>query len=543
MMKKWLLLLIVTVILTSVLSAITIKVAVLPLKRLDSPSKYIQNIMTIRDLQHTFNTSDKFELLDMKATANALKEMAIDDIDDMEKADMAEIGKTLNADVVVLGTISAIGDNLFDINFRFYSMRTDEIKNQRVDVVKEKKKRWATLEKDFLGRLSTFITEELDKMNTLAIQDYTAENYTQAEKEFNTVLSYNPENIQSYYYLGMIAYQNKDYAKAITDLNKSLPDTLTAKDSKSLQGLSDVYKDMGNTDMMLNTLVKLANLQQDAELWLSIANLYVENKQNAKAREALENSLRVDPEFKNSKIRMAFLLYDMAEYGDAIPYLEFAANDNPDNDMIGRRLAFSYQKAGRIDEAISRYQNSIQNNPTNIGAYLNLAGLYRTVATDAAEAKNEARVAEYNQKAIDILTRAKAIDAENAYVYLRFADVYLAANNMTEAETNATLAIAKDYSLYQPYVLRATVYQRLGTDKYNQFIDLEKKAAAAYGNTASRLSKERDAARLAANTYFNKAQDDLKAARNRTSETEILSDINNKLDTVAQLIAQTSKVY
>jgi hypothetical protein len=128
-MKKWLMLLIVTLVLTSVLSAVAVKVAVLPLKRLDSASKYIQKFMTIRDLQRTFDKNEKFELLNLKTTAEAFKDMAIEDIDEMEKDDMAEIGKELSADVVILGTVSAINSMVFSLQFKYYSMRTDEKRN------------------------------------------------------------------------------------------------------------------------------------------------------------------------------------------------------------------------------------------------------------------------------------------------------------------------------------------------------------------------------------------------------------------------------
>lgn len=547
-MKKWLLLLVMTVILASVLSAATFKVAVLPLKRLDSASKYIQKFLTIRDLQYTFDKNDKFELMNMKVVAEAFEEMDIEDIDDMEKEDMAEAGKLLKADVVILGTIGAGGYNnkmqqVFNIQFRFYSMKTNDMTSFRVDVVKPKKDRWKTLDKDFMGKLTGFINEELDKMKNIAIQDYYAENYKQAEEGFNNVLLYNPEIKDAYFYMGLIAYQQKNYPQAITNLNKALSDSLVLADSKVLQNLANVYKDSGDRNMQINTLVKLANLQQDEELWLSVANLYVENNQNDKAREALEKSLALDPNFRKAQYRMAFLLFDMSNYNDAIPYLEKAADENPENDLIGRRLAFSYQKAGRISSAITRYEDMIKTNPNNNIAYLNLAGLYRTAAGEAAEQNNQPLVNEYNQKALNTLQRLQQIDSENALVYLRFADTYLAMNNTGEAEKNAQLALSKDARLYQPYVIMATINQRNGSTKYNQFIDYEKKAQETYGNTARRFAQLRDAARLEANTLFRKADEQLRAAKLRTTEPEVISDIDNKLSVLANLISQSAKMF
>ncbi|MBM4399315.1 MAG: tetratricopeptide repeat protein [Candidatus Cloacimonetes bacterium] len=540
-MKKWLLLLTVTLVLTSIFAATTIKVAILPLKRVDSSSKYIQKIMTIRDLDRTFMTNDKFELINLKTTAEVFKDSDIEDIDEMDKEDMAEIGRELNADVVILGVISSINDQNYSIQFRFYSMKTDDLKSQRIDVVKDKKKRWAVLEKDFLGKLSGFINEEMEKMNTLAIQDYHSENYKQAEKGFNQILLYTPDNKQAFYYLGMIAYHNKDFDKAIVNLNKSLPEKITTNEISALQCLSNAYRDKGDKDMMINTLIQIANLQNDEDLWVTIANLYAENKQVLKAKEALLNSLKIEPKYMKAIYRMAFLLYDNGLFDESIPYLEQTANENPDNDLISRRLAFAYQKAGKIDDAIMRYESIIYNNPTNALAYLNVAGLYRTAATDASEKGNQTLVNELNNKAIDVLTRLQKIDGENALVYLRFADVYLATNNLTEAEKNANTALNKDSALYQPYIILATINQRNGSTKYNQFIDLEKKAREAYGKTADRLVKERDTARIAANGLFRRAEEQLKAAKNRTSEPEVLLDVDNKLATLSQLISQTGR--
>lgn len=542
-MKKWLLILILTIAITSILMAATIKVAVLPLKRLDSSSKYIQKFLTIRDLEHTFNTNDKFEMLDLNTTAQVFKDLDYIDIDEMEKADMAEIGKELKADVVVLGVISSASNDVYSIQFRFYSMRTDELKSQRVDVVKNKKKRWAALEKDFLGKLALFINDEFDKIENLAIQDYHAENYRQSEQGFNSILSYYPDNKQAQYYLGMIAYNQKNYDKAITYLNKALSDTLTIKDINILRSLSNAYNDKGDQNSRLNTLVTMANLQSDEELWLSIGNLYAENNQNSKAEEALLKAIKIEPKFLKAQYRLAFLYYDEGKYNEAIPYLEKAATENPDNELISRRLAFSYQKAGRITESIARYENIILTTPSNLNAYLNLAGLYRSAANEASEANNQTLATEYNQKSIITLKKLQVLDPENAIMYLRFADVYLSMNNTTEAETNANAALTNDSSLYQPYMILASINQRKGSDKYNQFIDLEKRARESYGKTADRLGKERDAARIAANNLFKKAEEQLKAAKARTNEPEIISDVDSKLANLTQLINQSGKTY
>lgn len=537
-MKRWLMLILVVTALTSVLTATTIKVAVLPLKRTDSASKYIQKFLTIRDLQHTFDTNQNYALMDMKQTAATFKEQDIEDIDEMDKPDMAAIGKELGADVLVMGTINSIDQNTFSILFRIYSVRTDDLKTIKVAVEKEKRKRWDVLEKNFLAKLDSVISEELDKIGVMAVQDFQSEDYVNSEMKFNSVLSFNPNDKNAYYYLGLIAQKQKNYDKAISNLTRAMPDTLSIKSVKILQAMVNVYEEAKNTAMLLTTLEQMANLQNDEELWLSIANRYVDNNQKNKAKTALEQALKINPDYMKGTVRMAFLLYDNEQYREAIPYLEKAANDNPDNDLYAKRLAFSYQKSGMIAEAIARYEKIVSSDPTNKKAYLNLAGLYRAAATEASDA---AVIADMNQKALQTLNRLKSVDPNDATMFIRLADTYLAMNMITEAEGASNTALSKDSNLYQPFIILATINQRRGTEKYNQFVDLEKAFLKAFGQTANRLDKERKAAKAAANGFFRKADEQLRAAKARTNEPEVISDINSKISVLSQLIEQTSK--
>ena len=57
---------------------------------------------------------------------------------------------------------------------------------------------------------------------------------------------------------------------------------------------------------------------------------------------------------------------------------------------------------------------------------------------------------------------------------------------------------------------------------------------------ANQLKKDRDNARVAANNHFRKAAEYLNLAKVRTSEPEIVNDINTRLNTVNQLISRSA---
>lgn len=88
-------------------------------------------------------------------------------------------------------------------------------------------------------------------------------------------------------------------------------------------------------------------------------------------------------------------------------------------------------------------------------------------------------------------------------------------------------------------MILSAVYQTRGTEQYNRYIDLDRQAAKAVGSKARKLAKDRDAAKANANGLFRRAQSQLEQARSKTSETEALNDISNRLNRIAQLISQT----
>jgi predicted Zn-dependent protease len=133
-----------------------------------------------------------------------------------------------------------------------------------------------------------------------------------------------------------------------------------------------------------------------------------------------------------------------------------------------------------------------------------------------------------------------AIAPNNPMAYLNLASIYLAQSNNVEAEKNANATIQRDPSLYQPYMILATVSQSKGTLDYNRFADLEKRAAAAVGRQATTLSRERDAAKARANNHFRTAVTHLNTARTLSSEPEILRDIQTRLNSLSNLVSATT---
>jgi tetratricopeptide (TPR) repeat protein len=511
------------------------KVAILPLKSVDSQSRYIQKILTVRDLELAFDKHQKYELMDMDDIAAEYKLTGFQDVDDLELEEMAEIAEMTKCDILIMGSISSVRGDVFAIAMRFFSPRTSELRQLNFSVTKDKFSRWAALEKSLMGDLDIFVSNETDKIFNIATNNYSIGNYVEAEKSLKLALALNPELKDANYYLGATYYKSGKLDDAIVSLNKNLEKD--PEHQPSLLMLMDIYEQTNKPLKRLEVMEKVAAMNNDEELWLSIANLYVEQGDNTKAETALLKAIALEPDFALAQSRLAFLLYDQGRYADSIPYLEYAFDRYPENDLISRRLAVAYQKSNRMDEAIAKYELVIKNNPSNPQAYLSVVGLYRIQASEATDPKVATAI---YQKAINTLKALINTQPDNALPYVNLASIYMTQSKLADVETNANLAIQKDPTLYLPYVYLSTVSQNKGTNDYNRFADLEKQAAKAVGKKANTLKKDRDNARLSAVANFRKAADYLNQAKSRATESESITEINNLLTRVNQLISSAS---
>lgn len=512
---------------------VTTKVAILPLTALDSSSRYITKILTVRDLQLTFDKYATYTLLDMDQTAQQFEYTGFEDVEGLEIEDMKEVSENLAADVIVFGTVSESRPSVYNVSMRFYSTVSEELKQVSFNVGKEKTARWKALDDYMMKELDTFVSNEMDKIFNIATNYYNMGNYAAAEENLKQVIALKPDKVDAYYYLGN-TYLKTD-RNDLAEENFIRAHELNPEDQRSAIALIDLYEKTNQPAKRITLMEELAAANEDEELWLAIGNLYAQQGDNVNAERAFRQALQISPDYSTANVRLALMLFDQGKYSDAIPMLEKAFDEAPDNEFISRRLATAYQRSGRMGDAIAKYEGLIESDPTNANAYLNAVGLYRTIAADTDD---PALRQEMNSKALDTIMALREIDPENEYVYLNLAAIYLGQNRYNDAETNANLTIARNPSIAQAYIILSVIYQTRGTEAYNNYLDLDRQAAQAVGREATRLKNARDAAKSNARSLLNRAKSNLESARNNSTEQEVLQDINNRISRINQLLNQ-----
>ncbi|HPT71102.1 MAG TPA: tetratricopeptide repeat protein [Candidatus Cloacimonadota bacterium] len=540
-MRKFIVVSLFLLIFSSILVATNTKVAIMPFEKMDRSSDYIVKMLNIRDLELIFSKNSQFQVVGIKQSKEALGDLNGKKIDELDPDDILETGKKLGVDIVITGTVTTIDSRTFQVQTKVYSENTSEVTPISFSVTKNKYERWESMQKNFITKVDAFITNEITKMVAQATQQFDQENNQAAEEGFQKVLSADPKNVTALLYLGSIYLEKKDYANAESYLNRGV--ALDSTNVKILNTLFNTYKEENKTESALQTLKKVAQLSKDEEIWLALANMQAENGDSRGAAESLDQALVINPTYNKAIYRYGLLYYDDKKYNDAIPYLEKATLSYPDDPQLAKKLAFSYQSTGKLDDAVKKFEQVAAANPTNVSAFYNLAGIYRAAAGDAADKKNSALELSYNKKALNTLNQLKIFAPESSLLYLRFADVYSAMNDLSNAEMNATMSIQNDPSNYSPYLILSSINQKRGSDKYNQFVDLEKSASKAIGKKADALIKQRDAAKQDAYNYFKLADEQLNAAKTRTADKSVISDINARISALQPLLNQTKKGF
>jgi len=92
----------------------------------------------------------------------------------------------------------------------------------------------------------------------------------------------------------------------------------------------------------------------------------------AKAEQALEQALAIDPEHVKSLMNLSRVFIEQKKHDEAIDRLTRAAELEPDSMQVHRLLGRTYRAQGRMDEAIAAYQKAIEVNDLDVWSMNNL---------------------------------------------------------------------------------------------------------------------------------------------------------------------------
>lgn len=511
-----------------------LKVAVLPLEQLDTRSGYIKKIMEVRDIELLFDLTENYVLIDSDKIADVFYDFGDVAVDELDKEEILEIGQELNADLVITMTVEEIRNPQYKIIYTLFSMRTGDVTTGRSNVLKNKEQRLTVLDEEFMGKIDDFVTTEMLKLIDIAKQAYNTRRYDVARESFENITQIDPSLKEPYYYLGLINLKEEEYDDALGYFDYLVEQDTTGNiDYLTMQ--SQVYLRQGMYREATVPVRKIVEIENTKEDWLSLADLYARINDLNNMRDAVSRAIEIDPEDENAIYRYANVLYDMQNFQEAIPYLEQAAQDFPEDDIIASNLVSAYQQTGQIDQAIKNYEEIVKKDSKNINARLNLANMYLSAAKDAEKAGQTKTAKNYKQKATKAYNDVVKIDDTNGVVYTRLANLYLEEENYPKATANVEKAMIFTPNNYAPFLLSAQIKQTLGIEKFQTASKLNSEIPKATGSKAQTLADQRDQAKEQASQLYREAEENLQQATKVTEVPKVLNIVESRLSRLREL--------
>lgn len=171
----------------------------------------------------------------------------------------------------------------------------------------------------------------------------------------------NPDNYMPTLALGFIGLRSNDNTMAIDNLEKSLK----------------VYEDKSKTAKMDSVM---------ANAYINLSNLYLDQKNTAKALEVVERGKKSFPGHSDiGRQELAVYQGDPTYLEQALSKFDESLKKNPKDEAVRIAYAEMLMKAGKTDLGVAEYKKVLETNPGNKFANLNLGAHYVNTAAEINE--------------------------------------------------------------------------------------------------------------------------------------------------------------
>jgi tetratricopeptide (TPR) repeat protein len=509
----------------------------------DNDSRSFLPNLNEKNLKAVPTATDNFNIIIGRDVERVMKANGITSkMSEMSTESASLVGEALNAAVVVWGTVNRRQNNMFRVSGTMRSQRSGKVAAFSMELSKiDKNQRTSTLRTEFFDRINDFAKGEIPEMFDMALSQYNNKQLDAAETAFRRIVEIDPNNLESWLFLGRIQYDQRRNREAVTFYERGLE--IDPENEELLRYLSVAYRDQGLIDQSIEALERIADAraqrgEPDLFIYYNIALQFKDRNRIDNALEALDKALIIDPENELIHKLYAEITFDIGDFEKAIDHLEFVVERSPEDLDSASRLARAYQRTGQLDRAIEKYLTNIRNNPRNISAYLNLASAY---VTKGQEQTNTAEKNRLNRLAIQTYLDAQKVDPNNAGIDSNIAGTYLLLEDITNAERFAQIAIRKQANLADPHIILASIAQRRGITKDTEFIELSRiyDSGELFGKEQDDTKANRDAAKREAHAFFRQADTHYRDAMNATENDRIKNELNTRIRQNNEFIERT----
>jgi superkiller protein 3 len=185
----------------------------------------------------------------------------------------------------------------------------------------------------------------------------------------------NPKDAEAHANLGVVYQKEKRYSEALEEYNKAV--SLNPANINTRINIGTLYQEQKNYAGALDIYNSILQMQpQNTSVMLSKAQCLKELKRNEEAINEYKAILNLDMKNTTAKAELFDLLKDTMPTEQVLDFLYKNVQNSPTNADSYYEFAYELHNAGKIDDAIVYYNQTIKLDNTKIDAYINLSQAY-----------------------------------------------------------------------------------------------------------------------------------------------------------------------
>ncbi|MFO7980531.1 MAG: tetratricopeptide repeat protein [Candidatus Aminicenantes bacterium] len=298
--------------------------------------------------------------------------------------------------------------------------------------------------------------------------------YNLAVSTYQDITQLNPESDEAYLKMGTVYIEMRKWEEAIPPLEKAIK--LNPDNASAYYNIGRAYEELENYEKAIENYKKFVESEpqdiKDTYLRLGIAQLETEEFQGA--ADSLQKAIENNPDNDNLKYRLADTYQKIEKYENAAEIYTALAEDNPDDAKVYFNMMVKmYDDANMPDKAIESAKKLIELQPNSADAYYNVGYMY---------VKQE----QYRE-AIPIFEKAIELNPDMEYAYQNLAVCYSNLNQYSNSIKILKQLIDKYPNNADVWLSIAVNYLKMkqwrsAIDPLRKTIELEPNNAQAYYN-------------------------------------------------------------